>query len=161
MLKLKEQRGMTLIELIVAMAIMSIVIMLASSLNIFGWRSFGTSTSQANIQQEVRLVDQIIKAQLRNVTVLTTNSESLLEPKELSLSGDRFHYGENRQLTAEWIENIKIYTKENGKILAYEIIAKDSRYNVKNEILLNNTTLQINDTLELKEPDVKLYYINN
>lgn len=156
MIKIKNQRGMTLIELIVAIAIMSIVIMLASSLKVFGWRSFGTSTSQANIQQEVRLVDQIIKAQIRNSVAITTTS--ITEAKEINLHGNKFYFGNNQNLSLEWVENIKLYSKEDGKILAYEIISKDSRYNLKNEILLNNTKIEINTPIYLKDSATRLYY---
>ncbi|QNO16115.1 prepilin-type N-terminal cleavage/methylation domain-containing protein [Alkalicella caledoniensis] len=151
---LRNDRGITLIEVIISMVIMSIVMALAFSLYFFGLRSFSTSTSQADIQQEVRLVDEIIKKQLRNALELTIDSGS--DYHELKLVNNKFYYNNNQSVSLKWVQNIIVNSNTNGNILIYEIITKENRFNMKNQLLLNNFTLD--NPLSIQLTNQVLYY---
>lgn len=62
---LKGQKGVTLVELILVIAVLGFVMAAALSFFLFGTRTFTLGSNQARIQQEARLATTIVAADLR------------------------------------------------------------------------------------------------
>lgn len=71
---IKDKMGFTLLELIVVIAILSIVILAISSLHMFGIRFFNNGASQVDVQSEVRLVNEFIISELRYAKDVTLDT---------------------------------------------------------------------------------------
>jgi len=63
--KLKDDRGVTLVELILVIAVVGFVMAAALSFFLFGTRTFTLGSSQARVQQEARLATTIVSQDLR------------------------------------------------------------------------------------------------
>lgn len=62
---LKDQKGMTLVELLAALALMSIIIALIGSAHILGQKQFRNQTEEINYQEQVRLAMASITKEIR------------------------------------------------------------------------------------------------
>lgn len=74
LIRLRNQRGITLVELILVIVVLGFVMAAALSFFLFGTRTFTLGSNQARVQQEARLVTTIVAADLRtalNVRVYT------------------------------------------------------------------------------------------
>jgi prepilin-type N-terminal cleavage/methylation domain-containing protein len=65
---LKTNKGVTLIELIVSLMILSIALLIAYSLFFFGNRTFSKGVDQFNVQSNIRLASDYITSQIRYAT---------------------------------------------------------------------------------------------
>ena len=63
--KLKDQKGVTLVELILVIAVLGFVLAAALSFFLLGTRTFSLGSSQAKVQQEARLATTIVSGDLR------------------------------------------------------------------------------------------------
>lgn len=73
--KFKRNKGITLIELLITLAILSIVIMITFSMHTFGNNTFNTGSKQSEVQSNLRLASNYITKVLRyssNVEILAT-----------------------------------------------------------------------------------------
>jgi len=68
---LRSEKGLTLVELLIALALIGLVFALAFSLYAYGVGSFEQGTAQAAYQQKARLVHTLFKKELRNAGALT------------------------------------------------------------------------------------------
>ena len=164
----EENRGFTLIEIIITIAIASIIVAGIYSLQSFGLNTFNIGTSQAEIQQDARLIDEVFRREVRNAVYIGdsyTDSEGIGATREMFLSGNNFHYGEASALNLFNVRGISNFdvvltSFDNGSnILRYEIVIETNRndYNFDNSILLNNTSIEsASSPLSLKGG--KLYY---
>ena len=151
-----KKRGMTLIELIVVIAIVSIVITVGFSFVIFGQDVFGKGSTQAEIQSELRLASDIIKNELRyaNAIDLIPDVGTVVNGScYIYLSGNRLIYDEvdsvgnvtKRELTGPIIINssaaFTLNMDENGLNsinITLESEARGQQFAVTSEILLKN-----------------------
>ncbi len=91
-LMFKNEKGMTLIELLAALALMSIIIALIGSAHIFGQKQYRNQTEEINYQEQVRYVMATITKEIRsteadqvsviseNEITIGTNSYELVQP---------------------------------------------------------------------------------
>ncbi len=164
--KISDDKGFTVVELLIALALLGIVLSLGYFLFFGGTKSFDTGTARANVQQNVRLVNVVLKNELRNAILIST-----IEPPGdydgfFQLEGSHLmHNGE--QVTADnVISDIDIDIKEehdNEAVLLLTITAvSEEGYTVNYQILLNNLkkgseNLQLDGVTSLKDG---LYYKN-
>lgn len=67
---LRSQRGVTLVELIVALAILGFVLAAVYSFYYFGERSFAVGSEQSNLQRDLRLAADFITREVRHAVEL-------------------------------------------------------------------------------------------
>lgn len=139
--KIRNKNGFTVVELLITIVIAAIVFSLALSLQFFGVRSYSMGTSQAEVQQNARLIDEVIRRELRNAIYIGNDPSNGV--RTINFSNDTLQYGKQNETNVffelEGITNITFNRKEE-RILGYTI--KGNGYELKNEILLNNLTLE-------------------
>lgn len=74
----KNQKGVTLIELLAAIALLSVVLLLANSLHIFGQNQMTNQTTEIQNQSNVRLAMEIITKQIRKASTINVDSNGVL-----------------------------------------------------------------------------------
>lgn len=79
----EKKKGLTLVELLISLALVGVVILLASSIYIFGLKIFDKGTTQSNVQDEIRVVGDFITKEIRNSVEITFNTPSNI--KEYSM----------------------------------------------------------------------------
>lgn len=168
---------MTLVEILLGMAILAMLATLAYSLHFFGLKSFFIGGSQANLQQNVRLVSEVFRKDLRNVNNINligkgeainpqySNSFSIEGQSLMTTLKKEDGQVEIRNLTIDnTIEDIIITFKSSfgQTIFCYEIKGTNN-YTLKDQILLNNLAvddminhINLDTTYSLKEK--KLVY---
>jgi prepilin-type N-terminal cleavage/methylation domain-containing protein len=72
-----KRKGMTLIELIVALFILSIVIMMGYSMSIFGIRNFSNQSSAVNNQSNIRYAMSYISKEIRKAESITVSDNKI------------------------------------------------------------------------------------
>lgn len=71
----KNEKGITLIELLAALALVSMVILLASSVQLFGQKQVNNQTNEIQNQSNVRLALNIVTKEIRKASnVSVTNN---------------------------------------------------------------------------------------
>ncbi|MBT9174307.1 MAG: hypothetical protein DDT21_02721 [Syntrophomonadaceae bacterium] len=157
----KHERGLSLIELIVAVAVLSIAIFLGVSFFSFGTRSFARGDLQSQVQADVRAASFFITQELRNATALEliATFPSLSETS----SGTGWHYifvennriihyfnGVSTPVTEAIIEpeptgrfDLRIVNRASRNLLAFTIAGSrgGQRFVVETQVLLNNLPL--------------------
>ncbi|MBM7541795.1 PilW family protein [Amphibacillus cookii] len=112
---IKNEQGITLVELLGVLAIMSIMIVLIGSAHLFGQRQFYQQTDQIDKQGEVRLVVSQLTTDLRKVT-----TESVSQSEGIWQIGTHSyrHHGDtvyrNDQPLSDAIEIFDLTLSENG-----------------------------------------------
>ena len=140
-IKLTEKKGFTLVELLIVLAIGGVILALAFSLQGFGIRSFRMGSSQAAIQQDARIIDELIKREIRNaMRIGETGFERTIE-----LDNGVIYYGLNGENSFEVdaVESI-VFEGQGERTLRYTVTGKGNGFQVVNEIFLNNTPLPEN-----------------
>jgi len=150
---LLNKKGFTLVELMIAIALLGIVMTLGYSYYYYGTRSFSVGESQATVQQEVRTASRTITSEIRNATRVSSSEfddEALFycikRDGNNRLIIDTIDNGvtSSRQLTGNIITNSGFELKqENNKyLLRFTLYGNDSTltndYSIVSEILLNN-----------------------
>jgi prepilin-type N-terminal cleavage/methylation domain-containing protein len=160
-------KGITLIEVLIAMAITGIIITAVYSLLLSGFNNFNIGKRQADVQKNIRLVERIIKNELQNTicVVITGIGEcNTSNPNSISLEkgqNGQYHLTQNGHKITDDIFSEIYFNIKNRKIInfIFEIKGQD-KYQIN--ILLNNhsfTTEQIN-TINgpVKLTESTLYY---
>lgn len=142
---MKNNKGITLVEILLTLAIAGILLSVAFSLQFFGIRSFRTGTTQAEVQQTARVIDEVLRSQsrIRNAIALTTdeNEIELGERYWLNLDEDnRLFYGKYQdgpsiQFDDGLVISIKMEADEKD-VLKYTITV--GSYELSNRLFLNN-----------------------
>lgn len=81
-IKLKEEQGVTIVELLIGLSLLGVVLGVAYSLYFFGMTSFSRGQQQASRQQEARFISRVLSDELRyarEIEVLDVKSENFLE----------------------------------------------------------------------------------
>ncbi|MEW5785517.1 MAG: prepilin-type N-terminal cleavage/methylation domain-containing protein [Bacillota bacterium] len=162
------ESGFTLVELVIAVALMGFVILLAYLLYFFGTRSFDLGTAQAHVQQSARLADEVLRNELRNADFLTLVAGGG-EPESFTGSFRLINgcFNQNsRPITDDVIADVEVWIREESAcaVLAFRIKSVDGaqEYSITNEVLLNNISLQDLTSFALNQVyslnDYALYY---
>ncbi len=175
---LNDNKGFTLVELLVAMVILLIVLLLGYALFSSGVLSYEAGTYRARLQQNVRQVENGLRNELRNAVFISEedNYHGDREIYELELN-DGHLWANNWQMTSDGvitevtisIEGYEGEEDEDDKrvVLAYEVVTRagEEEYSNDDLFLLNN--LEKGDMglgIEVDEGEVNLsassiYYV--
>jgi prepilin-type N-terminal cleavage/methylation domain-containing protein len=74
----KNQKGVTLIELLAAIALLSVVLLLANSIHLFGQKQMTDQTTEIQNQSNVRLAMDIITKQIRKASAINVDNNGVL-----------------------------------------------------------------------------------
>ena len=156
-----NNKGLTLVEILVAMGLIVIVISLGFTLLFFGMRSFDTGTAQAHTQQNVRLVGDYMRSELRNAVEIKKENGSGQDNFKIK-EGIVQHNGNSITTDTVFDEITITINKSNGNaLLEFEIEAKyydEGNFIYEDKVLLNNLSYdEIEDLDEHKLTD-GLYY---
>jgi len=147
--QLFNKKGFTLVELLLVILIGGIVLILALSLQGFSIRSYNLGTSRAEIQQSARLIDEVLKNELRNAMEISQSDNGLPREVRLDTGEDKLFYGENGDnfLATTGIESVN-FEAEGEQALLFTITG--GGYTFSKVIYLNNTSIPIDlNTSEL------------
>lgn len=143
--------GLTVVELLLALAILSLVIALATSLFMFGNQTFNKSQDVSQVQFDVRMAADLLTTELRNVTSISLSDNSL--PRSANLA----------TLSAKYplVRAVSFQIRKVGPrfLVVYSISGwqgssanRENLYELRAEVLLNNITSAAIGT------DVTLFY---
>jgi len=143
---LPNDKGLTIVELLIAIALLLIVLSLGFSLFFFGTGSFETGTARAGAQQQARLVDEYFKAELRNAGRISFQDDVIDNWEHNFKLEDKVLYNSGNKITEKAINDVQIRLEseeqdgETRYLLDYVIHSEfDGReYTLENQILLNN-----------------------
>ena len=138
-----RKRGITLIELIIVIAILGLVISLGFSFVIFGQNIFGKGSTQAEIQSELRLANDIVKNELRYATVI-----ELLPSVGTVINGSSYIYIDGNRLIYDKVDSAGNITKR--ELTGPNIINSTAAFALKKD---TNDVNSINIILESKARD--------
>ena len=136
---MNKNRGFTLVELLVVIAVAGLLLTLVLSLLLSGFESFGLGTDRADRQSDIRLVESIIHNDLRNAMCVKIDDLG-----DLSCSGtaskieliDKAIYQGGRKVTGDFFEEVTFeIINENVFELTLEFENQEP-YEIK--MLLNN-----------------------
>lgn len=139
----QNQRGFTLVELLAAITLASLVIVLLGSIHLFAQKQYQVQTESVNHQKEVRLAMTSITQQLRSVT----SDQVTFDGSTLTIGDSVYSWDQNSQ-------NISL----NGTILAREIaefdIQKSTEYitvTIQSEENIRGKIADLSSTISFRE----------
>jgi prepilin-type N-terminal cleavage/methylation domain-containing protein len=134
--KTKKNGGFTLIELIVTLAIFSIVLVAILNLFLFNNRVYSRSENLSEVQFDVRMASDYITTELRNKNSISITDNSLAE--SITLSDLQSKYPTVKAVT------FKIAKSSSDYFVEYTItgsdLNNDNEYTLETDVLLNNIT---------------------
>ena len=75
---LKNNRGVTLLELISALALLSTILILANSFHLFGQKQMNNQTSQIENQENVRYALNVLTKEIRSADKVEVSEDALI-----------------------------------------------------------------------------------
>jgi prepilin-type N-terminal cleavage/methylation domain-containing protein len=117
-----DEKGITLIEVLCALAIVSMVILLASSINIFGHKQMNDQKVEIQNQSNDRLAMNIITKAIRQADPATV--EVINDQNVLKINGERIYLDGTsiKKETNILVSDIKQFTiKRNGDQISLRI----------------------------------------
>lgn len=133
---IKQRKGITLIELIVTIALISIVILSTVNLLLFNNKVFNRSDALSQVQFDVRMASDGLTRDLRNINKVSLTDNTLAKKVELI----------ELQSSYPSVSSISFTIKSGGSkfLVEYTILGHDpngnNQYSLKTEVLLNNIT---------------------
>lgn len=145
-MKLRSKKGMTLVELIVAVAFTAVVIAAACMVFYFGSHSFQSGTSNAVNQQKATLVESYLQQYASTAFTFSSTDDRSTQGAIFSFSDGTLNIrsrtvsgGSTVTSQVASIDGIsKIELNIQDKMLNYNIISADQTYTLKGGIVLNN-----------------------
>ena len=139
--ELKEnKKGITLVELLIAIALLSIVLAAAFNLFFFNNRLFVRGTSLSQVQFDVRMASQHVTKELRNSSEISTTNSSLTNTIDLSTLTDKYPLIKD--------VSFEIDKRADSFVVLYTIQGSDANdqnpYQLDTEVLLNNSRSMTN-----------------
>lgn len=128
---LRKKDGLSIVEVLIVLVISGIVIALAVSLQFFGLRSYSMGTSQAEVQQNARIIDEVIRREIRNATAIGNGDE------QFNFSSNTLTFA-NASFELDGISSIS-FVRKDSSTLQYTITGRG--YQLVNEIFLNNVSI--------------------
>lgn len=156
-IKIKNlNRGVTLIELTIAIAILGLVLLMAFSMNLFGWRVFSLSESTSINQFDARMPTDFITKQIRfadTVQILNSTSPSPSTGyNDIILESNSIKYYEDGVLQpiigAQTASDYTLsFTKVSDTILRLKIGKQGTTdFDLETEVVILNLTTPISGT---------------
>jgi len=140
---IKNNKGYTLIELLMVLAFLGIFMLIINSLNILGLKTFNFSSYQGNIQQNLRLATNFIIKEARfasDVEILNLSLSELITGMEKTDNEYHYIYLENNVLkyrykdksnyVADKIKELD-FNKSTKNILKFDMLGENSTHNYK------------------------------
>ncbi|UOQ86167.1 prepilin-type N-terminal cleavage/methylation domain-containing protein [Gracilibacillus salinarum] len=135
----KNQRGVTLVELLAVIIILSLIVLLVGSIQLFSQKQFNNQAQQVARQSDVRQIVTEINREVR----LTPSEEIKVADNRLEINDEVYALQDNQLLRNGSVraENIRTFDVElSGNQLTIEITAEQTIMNdttsVKTTILL-------------------------
>ena len=148
---IKDNRGITLVELVIGMGLLSLVIAVAYSLYFFGTTSFQTGANRVDLQQNARLMADFITDEVRlarEVEILGAVPESLdPEYHYIYLDGSAVKHSISGAAAVEKFSNISqkvdfdlVFSKSTDEVAVFTVYASDDdrEYAVTAQVLILN-----------------------
>lgn len=141
MRKMHSKKGMTLVELIIAVAFTAIVIAAACTVLYLGGNFFKSGTANAASQQKATLAESYLQRyastafQLSDKDVGSAGVAFTLSDGVLHMN-QRTAAGSSVKTNIDGISQVNLTIK--GKLLTYSIVSKDAAYTLTGGIVTNN-----------------------
>lgn len=136
---IKNNKGLTLIELLVALSLVSMVILVVMSMSLLSLKSFDRGLNQTDVQYEVRRASAKITEELRNAIAIetsTSTSSSLSEYIDIESELDYL----DSTCTVTVSDNIlTLFLRAEKEQVASGTVS----YELTTDILLNNNPVNI------------------
>ncbi len=144
----KNNKGFTLIELVLAAGLLVIVLTFVFSTLFFGLNTFTKNNAQYRLQTELRFAADFLLSELRNAKELTLPDSFMKEADYCYIyinSSNRLIYEDNFEIKV--LADVELTTasfsilktdSRNRVAIALEGIDGDQSYSVDTELLLNN-----------------------
>ncbi|MFW5985443.1 MAG: PilW family protein [Halanaerobiaceae bacterium] len=152
-----KNRGFTIIEMLIVLAVSGILILVIFSFIISGFDFMGKGQSRAEIQSNIRLAERIFRNELRNAQCVKIGDKKIgsMEGKECNNDdGDVFEFeiarddseyyylsNKGRKITEDIFSDIKFSTEQSANKINFALQVKGDQ-NYKIGILLNNFTIE-------------------
>jgi len=145
-----SEKGITLVEVIISLAILGMVFTGTQLLNHFGLVSFNKGNVQTNLQQELRIADTFITNEVRHATEIHVLEEV---PENID---DKYNYifiddedniisskGTTRKTIVDGISSLKFSGKNSDELLYFEIhnAEKKQQYKIEKQVYPINMDL--------------------
>lgn len=141
-IKIQQKKGVTLIELIVTLALISVVLVAVFNLFIFNRNVYTKSDELSQVQFDVRMASDMLTKNLRNVSSLSLTDNTLAN--EIGLSDLQSKYPSISSV------NFTIVSESSRFLVEYTIVGNDATgdnlYTINSKVLLNNITSVIAGT---------------
>lgn len=145
-MNLRSRKGMTLVELIVAVAFTAVVIAAACMVLYFGAKSFKSGTSNAVNQQNTTLAEGYLQQYASTAFTLASSNDGTSNGTIFELSGSTLNIQKQtvsngtsvKEQTAsiDGIARVELSIQDN--VLNYAIVSADESYTLRGGIVLNN-----------------------
>lgn len=140
--KIQQKKGVTLIELIVTLALISVVLVAVFNLFIFNKNVYTKSEELSQVQFDVRMASDMLTKNLRNVSSLSLTDNTLAN--EIGLSDLQSKYPSISSVS------FTIVSESSRFLVEYTIVGNDAtgdnQYTINSKVLLNNITSVIAGT---------------
>lgn len=142
MRKMHSKKGMTLVELIIAVAFTAIVIAAACSMLYLAGNFFKSGTANAANQQKAALAESYLQRYASTAFQLSDKDDGSAAGVAFTLSDSVLHMNERTAAGSSVKTNIDGFSQVNltikGKLLTYSIVSKDAAYTLTGGIVTNN-----------------------
>lgn len=133
---LQNRKGLTLIEIIVTIAIFSIVLVAIMNLFLFNNKVYNVSEKLTRVQFDVRMASDFITTELRNKDAISTEDNMLTN--SIDLAKLQVKYPSLKDIAFE------IIRQDSRYLVLYSIsgsdINQENVYRIDTSVLLNNIT---------------------
>lgn len=129
---MKTKKGFTLVELLLTLALISVIILIGTNLLLFGTKSHAITLDEFNTQSNIRIVSQRMNKIIRDASAVFI-----------------LHREDDTNLTEEW--NYIMVSSDNSKLLEYVWNGTTKKHDVK-EMVSGNSDTQLGLEFNKKTP---------
>lgn len=145
---MSNEKGFTLLELVIVITIFSIVILIGASMFVYAMINYRNAIEQQNEQFNVRLVSDLITTDIRNSLEIQEVDQYVTDCIEYSMyvnsADDNFYRynsatGVNQLLTQGYVDYINVSIVEDSGLyyVDYSVMGING-YEIESRVLLNN-----------------------